>query len=132
MDDLDQGEIKLTKCGFDGDIITNDECDPHFFVILTKRKYNSNAFCVLAVPITHKPDTLDSLNYGIDLTNDEITDFEFDNKHSYVLCNRVTQLNIEKKFKINQDKFYPEKGRIVKSKLDSIKSRVERFIRTSE
>ena len=88
---LNQREIKWTKCDTNGHIATGN-CPHHYYIIITMNGYNLRAEEVLGVPLTSQENEY-TLNYGIDITNDDITDGQFQlSKKTYILCDRPCRI----------------------------------------
>ena len=92
MNQLNQREIKSTKCDTNGKIATGS-CPHHYYILISKNKYNQVAGEVLGVPLTSK-ETNFSLNYGIDITNEDIDgDFVLTKEKTFVLCDRPCRVS---------------------------------------
>lgn len=132
METLIEGELKQTICDLNGKIEERAGCPHHFYIVLTSKKYNlTSREHVLAVPITSEIG-LESLNYGINLTNEDIEGpFKLDKEPSFVLYDRICRLKLSKDLKLNHKKecIPKECTKVSKGMINRIKDWVSLFIK---
>jgi len=123
MTQLNQREIKLTHCDTNGRKVDPAKCPHHYYVIITKNKYNEHCSEILGVPITSQADSEYTLNFGVDITNEDIDgDFKFD-KPSFVLCDRPCRVC---KTDLKQ---VPDNTRVTEQKFTQILGSISLFMR---
>lgn len=85
-------EIVSADCGTDGKKVLG--VNPHSFIILTKKEYNKKCSNVSGIALTSKKNYY-SLNYGINLTDDDIEgDFRL-RKETFILADRPCRIDKE-------------------------------------
>lgn len=103
MDTPSRKQIKLASCTLDGKNKHNEQlsdCPDHYFLVLTIKPYNQESSCFLGLPFSSMKEDDERnyfrLNYGIDISNDDIIDTQIpildSNKQTVVLCNKLCQV----------------------------------------
>src|SRR3989344_8825134 len=70
MEDINWRDIRHTCCDLSGKK-AKDKCPHHWYVILSRQKYNQQSNEILGVPLTSKQNYY-SLTFGINITDDDI------------------------------------------------------------
>ena len=121
-----RGDIVWFSCCTNGKRILDRDIKNHMFLILTKTDYNKKSDHFCGLPITSKKEGIYQeflLNYGFDITNDDITgNLKFE-KPSYLLCDRPVRLH--KKDLSNNQK---NTAKMKKNKLNAPISKIFRFL----
>jgi len=126
VDQFDQGELRLAKCDKNGKRVNKKE-KYHYFIILTKDKYNRYSDEILGVPLTSNKKSTFTINYGDELLNEQIDgSFNFP-MQTFILCDRPCRLNKEDLFPRHE-----EKPKIIENKFRSVCSKICTFIVHSE
>ena len=129
MEDINWRDIRHTCCDLSGKK-AKDKCPHHWYVILSRQKYNQQSNEILGVPLTSKQNYY-SLNFGINITDDDIVidkegyggKFVCDKNPTFALCDRPSRLD-----KIDLKPSTQTISRISEAKIKEISDRITRFI----
>ena len=86
-------EVRITNCDCEG---KRSPANGHFFIILSKHGYNVKSNYVLGVPLTSAKKNYFVLNYGINITNDDVEgNVSPFIKQTFVYCDRICRISKE-------------------------------------
>lgn len=124
------GEIVWFNCCTNGKPLKGRKIPNHMFLILTNTNYNhkSDHFC--GIPLTSKKENTYQefvINYGFDITNDDIEGNLVLDKETYLLCDRPARLD-----KNDLSREQKNIGKIKKEKLDASINKISRFLKAGK
>jgi uncharacterized protein YifN (PemK superfamily) len=122
-------DLRETNCTLDGknnekEGLSGANCKKHWFIVLTKNRYNEQSDCFLGVPISSKRNNdrnISRLNYGVDLIPDDIDGQFIITKPTLALCDRVSRVS-------KSDLTVLGESMIQKEKYDEIVNKINFFI----